>query len=51
LDLIDYLFASVAIASVDQNPSALIGQPARHEPTNAIGQTGDHYHFAFRVHV
>ena len=45
------LFASVAIASVDQNVSALIGQPVRHEPTNAIGRIGDQNHFAFRVHV
>jgi len=51
VDLIDYLFASVAIASVDQNVSTLIGQPARHEPTNAIGRTGDQYHFVFGIHV
>jgi len=51
VDLIDYLFASVAIASVDQNVSTLIGQPARHEPTNAIGRPSDQNHFAFRAHV
>jgi hypothetical protein len=30
LNLIDYLFASVAVASVDKDASALIGQPACH---------------------
>jgi hypothetical protein len=45
------LFASMAVASVDEDASAPIGQPERHQPTYAIRRTRDQYDLAVWIHV
>jgi hypothetical protein len=50
LDLIDYLFASIAIASVDQDVRTLTCQLPGHQPAHAVCRTGDQCGLVFEVH-
>jgi len=47
--LVEQLLASDAIAPMDQDARALIGQSARYEPTHAVRRPSDQYGFVFSL--
>jgi hypothetical protein len=49
--LLEDLFAPPAIPSVDQDVSALVSKPARHQPTHAVRRPGHQCGLAFEVHA
>jgi len=50
-NLVEQLLTSVAIAPMDQDARALIGQLARHTAADAVGRPGDQYGLVFEIHT
>jgi hypothetical protein len=50
-DLLDDLFASVDVATMNQDTSTLISQSASHEQAHPVGRAGYQYGLAFQVQL
>src|SRR5262249_5224307 len=50
-NFVEQLLAARAIAAMDQDARALIGQPTRDEPPHAVRRSGDQYGFVCNVHA